>query len=423
MSPLVTCPCMPVPLTFDGSTPLSAGILRTDGSIGISPDLCAAAAAGFGASAGFGAGAAAFGAPAPSLIWPSSAPTATVSPFFAAMSESTPAAGAGTSSVTLSVSSSTSGSSAATASPGCLNHLPTVASVTDSPRVGTRMSAMTSFLYRHGLVRHDAIPILSKRLVKELLELRQVLRHLTDGSRCRGRTSSIVHRAMLGADLVENPLQEHVDEEPCPHVARLFLAPDHLRLLEAGKYGDQGLGRKWIELLEAQEIDIVDTALLAFVVEIVIDLARAHDDAADLVVGDELDRFVWQQLRIIPQQAMERGAVRQLVQPRYRTLVAQQRFRRHQNERLADFAPQLPAQDVEVVRGRRAVRNLHIVFCAHLQEALEPRRGMLWSLPLVAMRQQTNEARHPQPFALPGGDELVEHDLRAVREVAELRFP
>ena len=103
-----------------------------------------AAGTGFGASAGLATGAAALaGAPAPSLIWPSSAPTATVSPFLAAISPSTPVAGAGTSSVTLSVSSSTSGSSTATASPGCLNHLPTVASVTDSPRVGTRMSAMT----------------------------------------------------------------------------------------------------------------------------------------------------------------------------------------------------------------------------------------------------------------------------------------
>ena len=92
---------------------------------------------------GAGAGGGGFGAARrrrrPS-IWPSSAPTATVSPSLAAISPSTPAAGAGTSSVTLSVSSSTSGSSTATASPGFLNHLPTVASVTDSPRVGTRMS-------------------------------------------------------------------------------------------------------------------------------------------------------------------------------------------------------------------------------------------------------------------------------------------
>jgi hypothetical protein len=67
------------------------------------------------------------------------------------MSDRTPAAGAGTSIVTLSVSSSTSGSSTATASPGCLNHLPMVASVTDSPSVGTRISAMTILqpLHRH----------------------------------------------------------------------------------------------------------------------------------------------------------------------------------------------------------------------------------------------------------------------------------
>src|SRR5262249_26317081 len=59
---------------------------------------------------------------APSLIRPRTAPTATVSPSLAAISASTPAAGAGTSIVTLSVSSSTRGSSTATGSPGFLNH-------------------------------------------------------------------------------------------------------------------------------------------------------------------------------------------------------------------------------------------------------------------------------------------------------------
>ena len=112
-----------------------------------------------------------------------------------------------------------------------------------------------------------------------------------------------------------------------------------------------------------------------------------------------------------------------LVEPRHRALVAQQRFRRHQDQRLADFAPQLPAQDVEVIRRRRAVRDLHVVFGAHLQEALEPRRGMLRPLPFIAMRQQADEAGHAQPFALARRDELVEHHLRAVGEIAELRFP
>src|SRR5208282_3804769 len=156
MSPLVTRPSLPVPGTAAASMPVSAAILRTDGADGVSAMGALGAGAGFGgagggaacgaASAGF-AGALVGAAPAPSLIAPRSAPTATVSPSLTATSMSTPAAGAGTSIVTLSVSSSTSGSSTATTSPAFLNHLPIVASVTDSPSAGTRISAMVSILF------------------------------------------------------------------------------------------------------------------------------------------------------------------------------------------------------------------------------------------------------------------------------------
>ncbi len=58
-------------------------------------------------------------------------------PSGARISVSTPATGAGTSTETLSVSSSQSISSWATLSPTFLNQVETVASVTDSPKVGT----------------------------------------------------------------------------------------------------------------------------------------------------------------------------------------------------------------------------------------------------------------------------------------------
>ncbi len=48
---------------------------------------------------------------------------------------------------------------------------------------------------------------------------------------------------------------------------------------------------------------------------------------------------------------------------------------------------------------------------------------MLRPLPFIAMRQQADEARHAQPFALAGRDELVEQHLRSVGEIAELRLP
>src|SRR5437899_10483914 len=158
MSPLVTRPSLPEPGTVAASMPLSAEILRTDGASGASAGgAFGAAAAGAGAAEGGGGGAAALAgaaaglaaAPAaPSLICPSNAPTATVSPSLATMSPSVPADGAGTSMVTLSVSSSTSGSSTATGSPAFLNQRPMVASVTDSPRVGTRISVMVFSLRR-----------------------------------------------------------------------------------------------------------------------------------------------------------------------------------------------------------------------------------------------------------------------------------
>ena len=88
--------------------------------------------------------------------WPRSAPIATVWPVGAAISLKTPAPGALTSSVTLSVSSSTSGSSAFTASPGFLNHLPTVASLIEFAerrdsnfnRHGTRAARRPSLILR-----------------------------------------------------------------------------------------------------------------------------------------------------------------------------------------------------------------------------------------------------------------------------------
>ena len=71
--------------------------------------------------------------------------------------------------------------------------------------------------------------------------------------------------------------------------------------------------------------------------------------------------------------------------------------------------------------GRHA--HLDVVLGAELQEALEARRRMLRALALVAVRQEHREAAHALPLGFARGDELVDHDLRAVHEVAELRLP
>ena len=48
---------------------------------------------------------------------------------------------------------------------------------------------------------------------------------------------------------------------------------------------------------------------------------------------------------------------------------------------------------------------------------------MFRPLAFIAVRQQQHQARHAQPFHFARGDELVDHHLRAIGEIAELRFP
>ncbi len=105
------------------------------------------------------------------------------------------------------------------------------------------------------------------------------------------------------------------------------------------------------------------------------------------------------------------------------SLLAEQRLGREDDERFAEAAQHLPAQDVEIIGRRRAVGDLDIALGAELQEALDARRAMLRSLAFIAVGQQQHEAVGAQPFALGRGDILVDDDLGAIGEVAELRFP
>ncbi len=78
---------------------------------------------------------------------------------------------------------------------------------------------------------------------------------------------------------------------------------------------------------------------------------------------------------------------------------------------------------MEELRGRGRHDHLDVVLGAKLQVALEPRRGVLRALAFVAVRQVHRERAQAPPLRLAGGDELVDHHLGAVGEVAELRFP
>ena len=129
-----------------------------------------------------------------------------------------------------------------------------------------------------------------------------------------------------------------------PMLRRLLLRPHHLGPGEARQLGHQRLGGERIELLDAQQVDVVDAARLALREEVVVDLAAASTKRR-IGVGLELDLLARARLRILLHYAVEGGAGAGDRQAPRDALVAQQRLRRHQDQRLAEPAAQLPAQE------------------------------------------------------------------------------
>ncbi len=83
----------------------------------------------------------------------------------------------------------------------------------------------------------------------------------------------------------------------------------------------------------------------------------------------------------------------------------------------------LAAEQVEVLRGGRAVGDADVRVGGGLQESLDAGGRMLRPLAFVRMRQQQYQRWRQPPLRAARRDERVEDDLRAVDEVAVLRFP
>ena len=78
---------------------------------------------------------------------------------------------------------------------------------------------------------------------------------------------------------------------------------------------------------------------------------------------------------------------------------------------------------MEHLRRSRGIDDLHVVVGTELQEAFDARARMLWSLTLVSVRQQHHQTSRTLPLRFARGEELIDEHLRAVDEVAKLRFP
>src|SRR6185295_3068642 len=214
------------------------------------------------------------------------------------MRSSTPAAGEGTSTLTLSVSSSTTGSSCLTVSPSFFSQRAMVASVTDSPMAGTLIAMLIGDLSSLGQ---------RQCIIEKALQLRLMLAGLAGCGRGRGLAAGVAQRTRQ-AQLFHQALDIRRDETPRALILRLFLAPDDLGVGEARQLVGERETCERIDLFQPQDLDAVLATLLTLLDEIVIDLSGAQDDALDLIVRFQRDRRAGLAFRIVPQHAVERRA-------------------------------------------------------------------------------------------------------------------
>ncbi len=143
------------------------------------------------------------------------------------------------------------------------------------------------------------------------------------------------------------------------------------------------------------------------------DLARAEDDPLDgRRIGDG---------RVVEELVERAGG--ELVDVRTGLLHAQALLGREHDQWRVPLAVHLAPQEMEVLRRGGGVDELHVVLGGEHEEALDAGRRMLGPLALVAVRQEQHQPVALTPLVLGGDDVLVDDDLGAVDEIAELGLP
>ena len=103
--------------------------------------------------------------------------------------------------------------------------------------------------------------------------------------------------------------------------------------------------------------------------------------------------------------------------------ITQQALGRQDDERPLSLDLGLAAQQVEVLRRSGTVGDPDVAFRGQLEKPLEPGARVLRTLPFVPVRQQQHQPGGEAPLGETARDELVDDDLGAIDEVAELGLP
>src|SRR5205823_6980969 len=93
------------------------------------------------------------------------------------------------------------------------------------------------------------------------------------------------------------------------------------------------------------------------------------------------------------------------------------------HQRTGPAMQRLAPERVEVIRRRAWIEDPDVALRGKLQEPFKPRARMFRAAALIGVGKKKGEPRRLTPFGKSRDDELVDDDLRAIREIAELRLP
>ena len=207
-------------------------------------------------------------------------------------------------------------------------------------------------------MRSESHRLHGKGMVNKLLLLLIMPRFRSDRRACRRRSAGILDFP------AKHTGEQRRDVGPCPHVPGFLLAPNPFgRVTHSADRFLEPLQIQRIELLDADQRGIADPVRLHVTNQIVVDLAAAKDDPVDLVRFTEQGR---------PKNRLK-GRLSEILDARSGSFISQERFRRHDHQRLPKISPDLPPQDMKILTGCGEIADLNIVLCAKLQETLQPR--------------------------------------------------
>ena len=199
------------------------------------------------------------------------------------------------------------------------------------------------------------------------------------------------------------------------HVHRLLLDPGQLAGIRIFRdHGQQVVGPKRLEQFQADDGKIPGLRPQRARDQVVVHLASAEDDPLNLPAM----RFH----QGVIDQAPE-AVNRQVFEPRPGGPQPQQTLRRHDHQRTRPAMQRLAPERVEVIRRRARIKDPDVALGRQLQEPFEARARMLRAAAFVPVRKEKRQPRRLAPLGQSRNDELVDHHLRAIREIAELRLP